>query len=86
MKGKNFSLRNEVQWHTYLRTLIFTENKLANNLTMDLCKLEDGYLQHMFKSKNLLLKLPEFFPKKRPKGHHSSQDDGAKQLAGKQVA
>lgn len=50
---------------------------------MDLCKFEDGYFRHLFKSKNLLLK---FFLKKRLKGQHSLQDDGAKQLAEKQVA
>lgn len=80
-------LRNcEVQWYMYLKTVLFTENKLTNNPTVDLYKLEDGYFQHLFKSKNLLPKLPQFFPKKRLKGQHSSQDDGAKQLAGKQVA
>lgn len=70
----------------YLKTVLFTENKLTNNPTVDSYKLEDGYFQHLFKSKNLLPKLPQFFPKKRLKGQHSSQDDGAKQLAGKQVA
>lgn len=58
----------------------------TNNPMMDLYKLEDGYFQPLFKSKNLLSKLPNFFPKKRLKGQHSLQGDGAKQLAGKQVA
>lgn len=47
---------------------------------MDICELEDVYFQLLFKSKKLLSKLPKFFPKKRLKGQHSSQDDGAKQL------
>lgn len=68
------------------KTVIFTEKKLTNNPTTDLCKLEDSYFQHLFNSKNLLSKFPKFFPKKRLKGQHSSQGDGAKQLAGKQVA
>lgn len=67
-----------MQWYMYFKTVLFTENKLSSNPTMDLCKLEDGYLQHLFKSKNLLSKLPKFFPKKRLKGQHSLQDDGAK--------
>lgn len=79
LKGRNFSLRNcEVQWYMHFKTVLFTENKLTNNPTVNLCKLEDGYLQHLFKSKNLLTTLPKFFPKKRLKGQHSLQGDGAK--------
>lgn len=61
------------------KTVLFAESKLKNNPTMDLCKLEDVYFQNLFKSKNLLSKLPKFFPKKRLKGLHSLQDVGTKQ-------